>query len=63
MGKIMNEAAPLPAPRNREAMPLSTKPRVESRCLFRGNNEIIIVHQSEEYSLRITRNGKLILTK
>jgi len=39
------------------------KPRIESRHLFQGNNEIVIVHQKEEYNLRITRNGKLILTK
>jgi hemin uptake protein HemP len=39
------------------------KPRIESTELFSGNSEIVIVHQDEEYSLRITRNGKLILTK
>jgi hemin uptake protein HemP len=39
------------------------KPRVESDDLFQGKSEIIIVHQNEEYNLRITRNGKLILTK
>jgi len=39
------------------------KPRIESHLLFRGNSEIVIVHREEEYSLRITRNGKLILTK
>jgi hemin uptake protein HemP len=39
------------------------KPRIESARLFQGGSEIIIVHQNEEYSLRITRNGKLILTK
>jgi hemin uptake protein HemP len=39
------------------------KPRIESDHLFQGNNEIVIVHQKEEYNLRITRNGKLILTK
>jgi hemin uptake protein HemP len=39
------------------------KLRVESDHLFQGNSEIVIVHQSQEYSLRITRNGKLILTK
>ena len=39
------------------------KPRVESAHLFQGNNEIVIVHQKEEYNLRITKNGKLILTK
>jgi hemin uptake protein HemP len=39
------------------------KPRVESAHLFQGEREIVIVHQTKEYSLRITRNGKLILTK
>ena len=39
------------------------KPRIESSHLFQGNSEIVIVHHDEEYSLRITRNGKLILTK
>jgi hemin uptake protein HemP len=39
------------------------KPRIESENLFQGKNEIIIVHQNDEYNLRITRNGKLILTK
>ncbi len=39
------------------------KPRIQSSHLFQGEREIVIVHQTEEYSLRITRNGKLILTK
>ena len=39
------------------------KPRIESNHLFQGNSEIVIVHQNEEYNLRITKNGKLILTK
>ena len=38
-------------------------PRIESVQLFQGEREIVIVHQTKEYSLRITRNGKLILTK
>jgi len=41
----------------------SEKPRIESRHLFQDSNEVVIVHQREEYHLRITRNGKLILTK
>ena len=41
----------------------SPKPRIESNDLFQGNSEIVIVHQNKEYNLRITRNGKLILTK
>jgi hemin uptake protein HemP len=39
------------------------KTRIESNRLFQGASEIVIVHQNEEYNLRITRNGKLILTK
>ena len=39
------------------------KPRIESNHLFQGTTEIVIVHQKEEYNLRITSNGKLILTK
>jgi hemin uptake protein HemP len=39
------------------------KLRIESNHLFQGNSEIVIVHEKEEYNLRITRNGKLILTK
>jgi hemin uptake protein HemP len=43
--------------------PAGKKPRLESIQLFQGKSEIVIVHQNEEYNLRITRNGKLILTK
>lgn len=31
--------------------------------LFQGAQEILISHHGEHYRLRITRNGKLILTK
>jgi hemin uptake protein HemP len=30
---------------------------------MQGAREVIIVHEGEEYVLRITRTGKLILTK
>ena len=43
--------------------PVEKKLRIESAHLFQGEREIVIVHQAKEYSLRITRNGKLILTK
>jgi hemin uptake protein HemP len=39
------------------------KLRIDSVHLFRGSNEIVIVHQNQEYNLRITKSGKLILTK
>ncbi|UOA10050.1 hemin uptake protein HemP [Methylobacter sp. S3L5C] len=39
------------------------KPRFNCQQLFGTQNEIIIEHQSDDYRLRITSNGKLILTK
>lgn len=36
---------------------------IRSADLFREAREVIIVHHGEQYRLRITRAGKLILTK
>ena len=36
--------------------------RIQSQTLFQGSRELIIVHTGKEYVLRITRQGKLILT-
>lgn len=38
-------------------------PRLVSKYLFAASNEVIIEHAGEEYHLRLTRQGKLILTK
>ncbi|WP_420548594.1 hemin uptake protein HemP [Curvivirga sp.] len=37
--------------------------KVESKDLFSKTHELIIIHNDEEYKLRITGNKKLILTK
>ena len=37
--------------------------RISSTDLMQGAREVIIVHGGEEYVLRITKTGKLILTK
>jgi len=37
--------------------------RVSATALFAGGRELIIEHGSEEYRLRVTSKGKLILTK
>ncbi|MGZ8251941.1 MAG: hemin uptake protein HemP [Methylophilaceae bacterium] len=37
--------------------------RFTSESLFLGAKELSITHGAEEYKLRITRYGKLILTK
>ena len=43
--------------------PAGKPPRIESRLLLQGGKEIVIVHGTEEYRLRLTAGGKLILTK
>jgi hemin uptake protein HemP len=37
--------------------------RVRTADLMQGAREVVIVHEGEEYILRITKAGKLILTK
>lgn len=37
--------------------------RLSSQQLFASQNEVVIEHNNEDYRLRITSNGKLILTK
>lgn len=36
---------------------------IQTERLFQGSQEILIAHNDETYRLRITKNGKLILTK
>jgi len=36
---------------------------IASDLLFDKQDEVLIIHQGEQYRLRRTRNGKLILTK
>jgi hemin uptake protein HemP len=43
--------------------PASSRLRLSSRDLFRGERQIVILHAGHEYLLRITRGNKLILTK
>jgi hemin uptake protein HemP len=49
-----------PAPRAPNAQRVS---RIASDQLMKGQREIIIQHGREEYRLRVTAAGKLILTK
>jgi len=48
------------------AHPAPQKPdqpdRVSSEALLGARKELVIVHNSREYRLRLTQNGKLILT-
>ncbi len=56
---------PLNVPTFEEAsiIPRTGRRRIKSSFVFQGRRVVVIVHEAEEYILRITRNGKLILTK
>jgi hemin uptake protein HemP len=45
------------------ALPCPPRRRIASTDLIQGAREIVILHHGEEYLLRITKSGKLILTK
>jgi hemin uptake protein HemP len=51
---------PMPAPAGTRAPAYVD---LDSRRLFNGTQEVRIHHDGQEYRLRQTRNGKLILTK
>ncbi len=40
----------------------STPNKVRSEALLGPNRELVITHNGREYRLRLTQNGKLILT-
>lgn len=46
-----------------ESRPVAGLKAVASAELFGGETEILILHNGEQYRLRITRQDKLILTK
>lgn len=52
-----------PAPHANAPEPREKVPRLRSNELFRGHRRLIIEHAGEDYSLRLTRNKRLILTK
>jgi hemin uptake protein HemP len=54
---------PAPTPGPEATGPASTSPRrVRSDQLLAGGHELVIEHHGREYRLRLTQNGKLILT-
>ncbi len=52
---------PLPGPEHTARAAPATR-RIQSDQLLRGGNELVIEHHGREYRLRVTQNGKLILT-
>ncbi len=61
MEKIL--AAPEPQGDTQKFAMLDRNKRIYSDTLFSHGDEVFIQHQGEQYRLRRTRNGKLILTK
>lgn len=60
------KAASLPVPLEPEAgLPYreSSTPRITSKKLFGPARRLIIEHEGREYSLLITRQGKLVLNR
>ena len=59
--------SPAPAPASHAGLEQTARgprtPRIDSRRLMAGENELVIEHAGQEYRLRLTRNDKLILTK
>jgi hemin uptake protein HemP len=43
--------------------PPAPLPRLDTGAVFGAGREVILVHRGQEYRLRITKAGKLILTK
>lgn len=54
---------PNPESKDRPTPPRTPLRRFSSEALFEGRGEVIIDHHGEEYRLRVTKSGKLILTK
>jgi hemin uptake protein HemP len=50
------------APQPRHGEESAEKPRVNSEALLGPRKELVILHNGREYRLRLTQNGKLILT-
>jgi hemin uptake protein HemP len=44
-------------------VPKTGTPKLDVQTLLGGGREAILLHGTEEYRLRLTSNGKLILTK
>lgn len=59
---ILNAKSPIAA-ENRNFIVLDRSQPIRSDALFLRGDEVLIQHQGEQYRLRRTRNGKLILTK
>ena len=60
---MTNDKTKQTADKGKDKAPVSPPRRIESTDLFQGSSRIIIAHDGVEYTLLVTRNGKLILNK
>jgi hemin uptake protein HemP len=59
----MNPQSPSTPSNPRYFTPRPPRQRVNTTDLMRGSRELVLLHEGEEYISRITKAGKLILTK
>jgi hemin uptake protein HemP len=59
----MNPQTPSEPSNPRFYTPRPPRQRVSTTDLMPGSRQLILLHEGEEYILRITKTGKLILTK
>jgi hemin uptake protein HemP len=59
----MHTESPLQPIDARSHTPSNPRKRINTADLMRGSREVVLLHEGEEYILRITKAGKLILTK
>ncbi|MFC3652042.1 hemin uptake protein HemP [Dyella humi] len=60
---LSQSAPPRPSNVDDAGTPVAAVRRISSHRLLAGERELVIQHMGSEYHLRLTRNGKLILTK
>jgi len=59
----MNPQTPSKPLPTRDYPPRPRRQRVSTTDLMNGSRKLVLLHEGEEYILRITKTGKLILTK
>jgi hemin uptake protein HemP len=63
VGDDPNKLDPIvPRPAAGASRPVDPPPRTTSRALLGAARELVIEHEGREYRLRLTQQGKLILT-
>ena len=61
--EMMNTETALHLSEPRRQTSGSPRKRINTTDLMQGAREVVLLHEGEEYVLRITKAGKLILTK